>query len=663
MAVISRDLGPVTAYAAAVNRGYTGTREEFEQLMASYASVAQQAGESASQAAGSADDAESSASAAAASASSASGSASAAATSAGNASASATAAAQSASNASGSATAAQTAQEAAEAAQAGAEAAVDGFDSAVTAAISDVNSAGTNQKELAKRQAEKSEAWAVGQISGEDVGVSDPAYHNNAKYYAEQAGESATTATTKAGEAATSATNAAASASAAAESARTLTIDSTLTQTGQAADAKAVGDAVDEINDVVFSETIVIDTKDTAEYDSTPSGNPQKFTHLYDFVEGVKYRLEVTINSAIFVTGVTNALVADTSRSKNNSSMTLNTQLLRINNSASHYINNGDVYTAEFTALSNDVNILLRYKFDAGSQDISVKCYAISDIGEDVERLSSTIEKNAQISVQSSRMLMGAHRGAEHFAPPNSVAAYELAGKMGFPWAWLAQIRWSADNTLYVMHDEDVSITTNGTGNLSELTDEYISSLLCNKIQAYDYSKFTEDDLRVPTLEKVIQICLRYGMKMCFRVEPFPNNMDTERNAAIWNNFVTLIKAYGIQSDWASYSAYNAQSMRLCLTLLGDVEICPFLGNTTTAQDYVDWFASRESFLNAKKAVLMPVSATTLEGVNLLHTNSIRIYSFTNSTTPTQEQMEQLAAWGVDILQNPTYARIPIVEN
>ena len=61
MAVISKDLGAVTAYAAAVNRGYTGTKEEFETLMASYATVAQQAAQSAGNASQSATDASQSA--------------------------------------------------------------------------------------------------------------------------------------------------------------------------------------------------------------------------------------------------------------------------------------------------------------------------------------------------------------------------------------------------------------------------------------------------------------------------------------------------------------------------------------------------------------------------------------------------------------------------
>lgn len=244
MAVISKDLGPITAYAAAVNRGYTGTREEFETLMASYATVAEQAGESAESAEESAASAAQSAASASQSAQNAEGSRYDALLYTNQANGyknTANTAAQAAKDARD---AAQSAQTAAEAAQAGAEAAVDGFDGTVTAAISDVNAAGTNQKELAKRQAEKSEAWAVGKINGEDVGVSDPAYHNNAKYYAESAGTSATTATTKAGEAAQSAANASASASAAAASAQSLVIDETLSVEGRAADAKATGDKI-----------------------------------------------------------------------------------------------------------------------------------------------------------------------------------------------------------------------------------------------------------------------------------------------------------------------------------------------------------------------------------------------------------------------------------
>ncbi len=61
----------------------------------------------------------------------------------------------------------------------------------------------------------EAEAWAVGQRNGEDVGTDDPTYHNNSKYYKEQAelsktaaAGSATAAETSKARAATSETNA-----------------------------------------------------------------------------------------------------------------------------------------------------------------------------------------------------------------------------------------------------------------------------------------------------------------------------------------------------------------------------------------------------------------------------------------------------------------------
>jgi hypothetical protein len=46
--VSDKDLGIVTAYAYAVSKGYTGTEDEFAELMASYVEVAEDAAESAS---------------------------------------------------------------------------------------------------------------------------------------------------------------------------------------------------------------------------------------------------------------------------------------------------------------------------------------------------------------------------------------------------------------------------------------------------------------------------------------------------------------------------------------------------------------------------------------------------------------------------------------
>lgn len=184
---ITKDLGAVSAYAYAVEKGYTGTEEEFAELMASYATVAEEAAESAESAQASATTANSAASTATNKASEAT-------------------------------TAAQTATAKAEEAQADADAAALDASQALSAA----STATSKASEAAQSASDAVTAKIAAQTA-----------QTAAEGSATTAQTAAQTATTKAAEAA--------------ESARTLTIDPTLSQSGQAADAKVVGDEIGEL--------------------------------------------------------------------------------------------------------------------------------------------------------------------------------------------------------------------------------------------------------------------------------------------------------------------------------------------------------------------------------------------------------------------------------
>ena len=201
------DLGIFTAYGLAREAGYEGTKEEFAEGLRESAEYSGNAEASAIKAADSARDASTSstnaagsASAASSSAASASSSASSASNSAAAASESAGAASRSAGSATGSANAAATSASEA----AGSASSASGSASTATASAN-----------TASARALDSEAYAIGKRNSVDVDQSDVAYHNNAKYYAEQASGSATAAQTAAGNAASSASAASASATAA----------------------------------------------------------------------------------------------------------------------------------------------------------------------------------------------------------------------------------------------------------------------------------------------------------------------------------------------------------------------------------------------------------------------------------------------------------------
>lgn len=208
------NLGTVTAYGYAKDKGYTGTEDEFAALMASYADVAEQAAESAEQAA-----------------------------------ASATTATTKASEASDSASAASASKTAAQNAQSSAE-------SAATTATTKASEASNSASTAMTKAGEATTA----------AGTATTA--------ATSAAGSATTATTKAGEAATSATTAAEAAQRAEDAAATLVIDDTLTHAGQAADAKKTGDEIGDLKDgfsEISSATKNLNTKGCGRYSANNS--------------------------------------------------------------------------------------------------------------------------------------------------------------------------------------------------------------------------------------------------------------------------------------------------------------------------------------------------------------------------------------------------------
>lgn len=199
MANTRKDVGEVTAYAYAVAGGYTGTKEEFAEMMASYATVAEEAAESAEAAAGSA-----------------------------------STAVTAKDTAVSARDAAVAAQGAAESARTAAESAKDSAVTAKTSAESAATSADAS-KTAAQTARTGAEAARNQAVTAKDDAVT-----------AKTAAESAQTAAETAQGLAEDAQSAAETAQAAAEeAARTLTIDDTLTQAGQAAEAKATGDALD----------------------------------------------------------------------------------------------------------------------------------------------------------------------------------------------------------------------------------------------------------------------------------------------------------------------------------------------------------------------------------------------------------------------------------
>lgn len=85
-----------------------------------------------------------------------------------------------------------------------------------------------------------------------------------------------------------------------------------------------------------------------------------------------------------------------------------------------------------------------------------------------------------------------AHRGASYFEPENTLRAYKRAIEMGADFIEV-DVRMSKDKELIIMHDADISRTTNGKG--------YVKDLTLEELKRFDAGLGEH----IPTLEEVIK--------------------------------------------------------------------------------------------------------------------------------------------------------------
>jgi glycerophosphoryl diester phosphodiesterase len=86
------------------------------------------------------------------------------------------------------------------------------------------------------------------------------------------------------------------------------------------------------------------------------------------------------------------------------------------------------------------------------------------------------------------------HRGAEGYAPENTLLSFEKAIELGCDRAEL-DVRLSKDGEIFVMHDAAVDRTTDGHGLVAEMTGDELKNLNCPSGQ------------KIPTLQEAIDVC------------------------------------------------------------------------------------------------------------------------------------------------------------
>ena len=115
-----------------------------------------------------------------------------------------------------------------------------------------------------------------------------------------------------------------------------------------------------------------------------------------------------------------------------------------------------------------------------------------------------------------------AHRGMSTLAPENTMAAFELMSRYNVNWLE-TDLAITSDEKLVIMHDGDVSRTTNGHGRVTALNFEELHRLSAG---AWFDSKFRNE--KVPTFDDVIDFVNRNQINLNLEIKPI-NGKDAAR--------------------------------------------------------------------------------------------------------------------------------------
>lgn len=252
-------------------------------------------------------------------------------------------------------------------------------------------------------------------------------------------------------------------------------------------------------------------------------------------------------------------------------------------------------------------------------------------------RLDDTTEQLAQNAnatkfyFKNSKTKMVAHRGAMQFAPENTIPAYELAGQMGY-WGVECDVFPSSDGEMFLMHDDTLDRTTNGSGIFWYKTTAEIKQLTVDG--GNNIVKFP--GLKIPTLDEFLAVCKKWGMVPLVEIKAY-------HFAWEYDYIVNAIKKAGLEDmsiiisvNWDILRAIRARSKRITLQALKPIteenlDLCLEIGNCDIDAPYADITKEKVELAHSKGLLVNIYIANTpsekkrmLEcGVDMISTDNL----------------------------------------
>ena len=138
--------------------------------------------------------------------------------------------------------------------------------------------------------------------------------------------------------------------------------------------------------------------------------------------------------------------------------------------------------------------------------------------------------QNKLIALNAEKAVRGiAHRGYDSVAPENTASAFIEASKAGFT-TIETDIRFTSDNVPVLIHDATVDRTSNGNGNVVDMT--------LQQLKALDFGSWfgtTFAGEKILTLSEGVELCKKLGLKMLLENKTWEGATNAELRGAIAN--------------------------------------------------------------------------------------------------------------------------------
>lgn len=241
--------------------------------------------------------------------------------------------------------------------------------------------------------------------------------------------------------------------------------------------------------------------------------------------------------------------------------------------------------------------------------------------------------------------LVIAHRGASAYLPENTVEAFSLAEKLDAPYIEL-DIHLTKDGKIVVMHDDDVSSTTEANGEISSFTLAELKQLSADGQHAGTIATSgPEEAFAVPTLEEVFQ---QFGDEMNFVVEL----KDPKKYPGIEEKLVRLLKEYqfiGFDDKGRPkvvVHSFDGKGLKRVHQLEPSIPLMQLI----SFEEDEEAELSEKEVKNLKKyaaGVGISYEALTPPFVNEMHRRGLAVYAYTVNEAETALKMKSMGVNGI----------------